>query len=296
VNDPSVEVLRVPGGQIMVNCFLLVMLLAVPPGQYDTVVLTSGGILRGTVVEDVPGAAVVLEMPDGTARTIPRAEVAWIDYAQGAPPPAEGEVPPPPGTGPPESDALSLEQVPMLQVGVSTGVAVPVGLLDAAGLGFGSAVSPQITFTFEGSFRPIVELELGVYLLLGAGSTYGPINGYCLAAGGWCDAFDLSVGFFPRWSFLPRGSINPWVMVSGGFEWMSATNAYHDAFDYTGWLVGAAVGLDLRFGPGVSGSFALGTRWGQFTSLSVSGLLPSLPFSPATHGWIDLSFRANYGF
>jgi hypothetical protein len=264
----------------MVTCLMLALLLAVPPDQYDTVVMTNGGILRGSVVQDVPGAAVVLELPDGTSWTIPRAEVARIDYARSAPPPPEGQAVTP----------------SIFQLGVSIGLGVPVGQLDASGLGFGSAVSPQITFTFEGSYRPVAELELGLYMLLGAGSTYGPLNDYCLAAGGWCDAFDVSVGFFPRWSFLPRGSINPWVMVSGGFEWMSATNDYHDSFDYTGWLVGAAVGLDLRFSPGVSGSFALGTRWGQFTSLSVSGFLPNLPFSPATHGWIDLSIRANYDF
>jgi hypothetical protein len=281
----------------MVKCLMLVLLLAVPPDRYDTVVLKNGGILRGSVVQDVPGAAVVLELPDGTSWTIPRSEVARIEYARNAPPPPpEDGVVPTPEPGPPEGPAPPLEQVSMFQLGSSIGLAVPVGQLDASGLGLGSAVSPQLTFTFEGSFRPVAQLELGLYLLLGAGSTYGPINGYCLAAGGWCDAFDLSVGLFPRWSFLPGGSINPWVMISGGFEWMSAMNDYHDSFDYTGWLVGAAVGLDLRFSPGVSGSFALGTRWGQFTSLSVSGLLPTLPFSPATHGWIDLSVRGNYGF
>jgi len=274
----------------MVMCLALALLLAVPPDQYDTVVLTNGGILRGAVVEDLPGASLVLELTSGDVWTIPRSEIARVDYARGASPSAPG-----PDDAGPQGAASSLELVPVLQGGVSIGLAIPVGRLDASGLGFGSAVSPQLTFTFEGSFRPTVELELGLYLLLGGGTSYAPLNSYCLAVGGWCDAFDLSLGFFPRWSFLPRGSINPWVMISGGFEWLSVLNDYHDSFDFTGWQVGAAVGVDFRFGPSVSTSLQLGTRWGQFTSLSVSGLLPSIGFEPAMHGWIDLSIRGNYG-
>jgi hypothetical protein len=271
-------------------CLALALLLGVPPAQYDTVVLTNGGILRGTVVEDLPGASLVLEMPDGKVRTIPRPEIAQVDYA-GMLSPAGSD----PFPDPPEGAVAPPDLVPALQFGVAMGVAFPVGQLDASGLGLGSAVTPQFTITIEGSLRPLTELELGLYMLLGAGSSLGPLNNYCLAVGGWCDAFDLSIGFFPRWSFLPRGPINPWVMISGGFEWLSVLNDYHDSFDYTGWQVGAAVGFDLRFVPGFSASLQLGTRWGQFTSLSVSGLLPHIGFEPAMHGWIDLGFRGNYG-
>jgi hypothetical protein len=289
----------------MVVCLALALLLGVPPDQYDTVVLANGGILRGTVVEDLPGASLVLEMPDGKTRTIPRSEIAQVDYARtffpagnapyAAPPPEAFPPSGQEGDRPAEGAVSPLDLVPALQFGVAMGVAFPMGLLDASGLGLGSAVTPQFTVTIEGSLRPIVDLELGLYLLLGAGGSYGPLNNYCLAVGGWCDAFDLSVGFFPRWSFLPRGPINPWVMISGGFEWLSVLNDYHDSFDYTGWQVGAAVGFDLRFGLGFSASLQLGTRWGQFTSLSVSGLLPNIGFEPAMHGWIDFGFRGNFG-
>lgn len=289
----------------MISCLALALFLAVPPAQYDTVVLSNGGILRGTVLEDLPGASLVFELTSGDVWTIPRAEVVRIDYATRASPstPGPDEAPPtevvepggPDASGPAEGGASPLDWVPVLQGGVSLGLAIPVGSLDASGLGFGSAVSPQFTVTIEGTYRPVVELELGLYLLLGLGTSYDPLNGYCLAVGGWCDAFDLSLGFFPRWSFLPRGPFNPWVMISGGFEWLSVMNSYQDSFDYTGWQVGAAVGVDLRFGSTVSTSLQLGTRWGQFTSLSVSGLLPVIDFAPATHGWIDLGVRGNFG-
>lgn len=275
----------------MLACLALGLLLSVQPHLYDTVVLTNGGILRGSIVKDLPGESLVLELSTGEMWTIPRSEIARIEPARIAQP----EEPAPPEELAPLEQPAPLEVVPVLQGGVSFGLAVPVGKLDASGLGFGSAVSPQFTITLEGSFRPVEELELGLFMLIGGGTSYGPLNDYCVAVGGWCDAFDLSLGFFPRWSFLPRGSINPWVSVNGGFEWLSITNAYHDAFDYSGWLLGAAVGVDLRSGPGFSLSFQLGTRWGQFTSLSVSGLLPVIEFAPAKHGWIDLGVRGNYG-
>jgi hypothetical protein len=53
--------------------------------------------------------------------------------------------------------------------------------------------------------------------------------------------------------------------------------------------------VDLRLGGSASVSFQVGTRWGQFTSLSVTGALPPIAFQPAMHGWIDLGIRANYG-
>jgi len=191
----------------MVTYLVLLLVLGVPPAQYDTVVLTNGGVLRGTVVEDLPGANLLLEMPDGAIRTIPRGEIAQIDYARtGAPAYPEPYPPPPPEEAPPGGQGdtgpaegvPALDTVPVLQGGIAMGVAFPVGLLDASGLGLASTVSPQLTFTFEGSYRPMAELELGLYLLLGGGSAFGPLNGHCLDAGGACQALDLSLGFFPQ--------------------------------------------------------------------------------------------------
>lgn len=263
----------------MVPCLVLVLVLALTPDQYDTVVLANGGILRGSVLVDVPGESLVIELATGAVWTIPREEVVRIEYAPQAPPEDSG----PPG------------ELPVLQGGVSMGVALPVGRLDASGLALGSAVSPQVTFTLEASYRATPALELGLYLLVGVGTSYDPLNGYCIAAGAWCDAGQLGLGAFPRWSFLPHGPVNPWIMLSGGLEWLSIWNEYRDAFDYFGWQVGAAAGVDLRLGGSASVSFQAGSRWGEFTSLSVRGMLPPIAFQPALHGWIDLGVRVNYG-
>jgi hypothetical protein len=296
----------------LITALVLALCVTAPPDRYDTVYLTTGGVVRGTVLEDVPGADVVLETPDGKVRKIPRSAIAGVQYAGTAPaePGPLVPVPPPPPTGPPglgeppgpgepappEAPARSLDEVTAFQVAAVLGVAFPVGQLSSAGPDLGSAVTPQLTGTFEFSYRPIVDLELGAYILFGLGSSRPPLNDYCLAAGAWCDAYDLAVGLFPRWSFLPRGAVNPWVMIGGGFEWLSVSNEYHDSFDYTGWQVGGAVGVDLRSGPLWGLGFQLGTRWGQFTSRSVTGPLPALPGGAAMHGWIDLGVRGSFGF
>lgn len=286
----------------MVPCLVLALLLASTPDRYDTVVLANGGVLRGSVLLDVPGESLVFELATGAVWTIPRAEVVRIEYAPQAPP----EDPGPPGDSPPGETpqdgagaagqpAAPPGDVPLFQAAVAMGVALPVGRLDASGLALGAAVSPQLTFTLEGSYRATPELELGLYFLVGVGTSYDPLNGYCIAAGGWCDASQLGLGFFPRWSFLPGGAVRPWIMLSGGLEWLSIWNEYRDAFDYFGWQVGAAAGVDLRLGGSASISFQAGSRWGEFTSLSVRGMLPPIDFQPALHGWVDLGVRVNYG-
>lgn len=51
----------------------------------DVVVLNNGGMLRGSIVELVPGDAVSITLPTGTTRTIPMSEVAYAGPASAAP-------------------------------------------------------------------------------------------------------------------------------------------------------------------------------------------------------------------
>lgn len=276
---------------------LAALALSLQPERYDTVILSSGGVLRGTVVEDVPGAELVLLMPDGTSRRIPRAEIVRVDWASPAaqpipptppgmpppPPPYPGEPPaPPPPQAPPERGPLAL--------GIWMSGAFPVGTLDGSGLAMSAAFTPQIVFSFDAAWRVIDPLEVGVYLRFGAGSSRPAVNDWCLAYGGWCDALDLGVGLFPRWSFAPKAPLNPWVQVGGGFEYLSAFNDFA-GIDYSGWEVGFWAGLDLRTGPAGALGFFAGARWGEFTSGAAYGGLP-LPWGgSASHGWIDLGVR-----
>lgn len=57
------------------------------PPQYDTVILRDGTVLRGTILELLPGRSVTFEAPTGGKRVYDAAEVAYTVFAGGPPPP-----------------------------------------------------------------------------------------------------------------------------------------------------------------------------------------------------------------
>lgn len=282
---------------------LAAVALATEPARFDTVVLTSGGVLRGTVVEDVPGADLVLLMPDGTTRKVPRAQIARVEWAAppaqpvppappgmpppppyaGRPPPPPYPLPPPPGPPPPPP-----ERGPLALGGWLSG-AFPFGDL-TSGLALSGAFSPQFALGLDAAWRVVEPLELGVYLRFAGGSTYAPVNDWCLAYGGWCDAFDFGVGGFGRFSFAPKAKLNPWLQLGGGYEYLNAYNAW-GGLDYGGWELGFWGGLDLSTGPFGSLGFFAGARWGRFTAAGAYGGVPMVWTGSADHGWIDFGVR-----
>src|SRR5438105_6698756 len=50
----------------------------------DTVHLANGGRVRGVVLQDEPNGALVIRLPDGTTRSIPRGDVRSVDYGSKA--------------------------------------------------------------------------------------------------------------------------------------------------------------------------------------------------------------------
>ncbi|HEU4381861.1 MAG TPA: hypothetical protein VFR85_00050 [Anaeromyxobacteraceae bacterium] len=279
---------------------LVALALSMQAQSLDTVVLKGGGILRGTVVEDVPGQDLVLLMPDGTTRKVPRAEVVRVEWAappgQPVPPAPPGIPPPPPYPGPPPPYPGPPPQVPApprgpLALGGWLSGAFPQGTLDGSGLALAGAFTPQFVLGLDGALRVAEPLELGLYLRFGGGSTYSPLNNPCLAYGGWCDAVDFGVGGFGRFSFAPQKKLNPWVQIGGGYEYLSAYNDFGGA-EYGGWELGAWGGLDLDTGPGGALGIFAGVRWGEFTSGGGYGSVP-VPWggAGASHGWIDFGMR-----
>jgi hypothetical protein len=276
---------------------LAALALSLQPERYDTVILSSGGVLRGTVVEDIPGADLVLLMPDGTSRKIPRAEIVRVDWAspvaQPIPPTPPGMPPPPPpypGEPPPPPPPQAPPERGPLALGGWLSGAFPIGTLDGSGLALSGAFSPQFVLGLDGAVRLAAPLELGVYLRFGGGTTYAPINDWCLAYGGWCDALDFGVGGFGRFSFAPRAKLNPWVQIGGGYEYLDAYNDWA-GIEYGGWELGAWGGLDFNSGPAGSLGIFAGARWGEFTTGGAYGGLPVLWGGTASHGWIDFGVR-----
>jgi hypothetical protein len=70
----------------------------------DLVILNNGGRLRGVVSEYEPGVRVVIQLPDGTARTVVAADIASVTFADAA-------APSPPVAVVPEAPAATPEPV-----------------------------------------------------------------------------------------------------------------------------------------------------------------------------------------
>jgi len=280
----------------------LALALSTTPDRYDTVLLSQGGVLRGTVIEDVPGSDLVLQMPDGSMRRIPRADVFRVDYA--APPsqePAGEAAAPPAGPSPPAEPPAAvegLETVRPVSFGIGLGGAIPFGTLDASGLLLTQATTALFSITFDGAWRPLEPLEVGAYFRVGGGGARPPLSAPCLAVGVTCDTLDLGFGLLSRWSFLPRGQFDPWVGVAGGFQIFGPSSEYDVSVDYLGWEVGPSAGVDLRTGPDWGLGIYAGVRWGWFTDMNVRGIPPPLApawWGTATHGWADFGVRMVYG-
>ncbi len=95
--------MEAPTNRLSVFC-LAAALLVFPPVERahaqplppDVVELTNGGMLRGTIVENLPGDHVTIQLATGAIRTFPAAEVARVEAAtQPTPAPQAPEDPPP---------------------------------------------------------------------------------------------------------------------------------------------------------------------------------------------------------
>jgi len=270
----------------------LALALSAQQPQYDTVLLANGGVVRGTIIENVPEQDLVLQMPDGTIRKVPRAEVAVVYYAGMQPPEAPPEAPPPP---PPEAPTGLEGGVHRWQFAIAIAGDFPLGNLGAGGLTLAEAVTPQLVLEFEAAYRFIAPLAVGAYFRLGGGSSQPALNGFCTANGGWCDSLDMGLGLFARWSFLPTREVNPWVSLGGGFEWLDVSNDGNwVSFAYTGWEVVASVGVDWRLGNSLGMGLYLQGRLAEFEAVDVTGA-PTIWGGPTLHGWIEVGYRFVFG-
>lgn len=246
----------------------------VPLERYDAVVLLGGQVLRGTVIEDVPGRDLWFQSPDGSLTSVPRTEMASVALA--APP--EAPAAPPPAVSPPP------EELGLLYGALAIGAAIPTGTM-AGNLQLGKAVGTSFAMALEGALRLNRWLHLGAYFRFTAGSMASPIKEIC----GDCVADDLGGGILVRWSFAPTSAWNPWLSLGLGLEYLfDETNA---TFGYLGWELGGAVGLDYRLSSSAGIGLYVGTRWGRFFSSDVYVPLPTVADGVAWHGWIDVGVR-----
>lgn len=95
----------------LVGCSLMVASLAYGQQPVDTVELRSGGVVKGTIVELLPGDHVTIQLPSGV-KTFPWGEISKVERA-GAQTQAQGPV----YTAPPGTTSPSPNNEPLVQPG-----------------------------------------------------------------------------------------------------------------------------------------------------------------------------------
>lgn len=286
---------------------------APPPAALDSVFLANGGRARGSVIEDDPTTGVLLQLPDGSFRRFPRADVLRVQYAgEQAPPPAAPPVaeppqsyPPPPMAAPPAPPAA--QPVPFEEANAPAGATFALGL---SGAGLSGSVSDSYGSTsnwfggfgqldLEGGVRVTPAWTLLLQLDLGAGGTGGPLGDYCSAHGLECAAGTVRFGVAARYAFTPFARSTPWISLGLGREGTAVSlkgPSGTESVGFGGWeWLKLGLGWDLRFSRQFGLGAFLGYALGSYATLSSSGpgyLMPAELGSSRTHAWWMVGARA----
>ncbi len=185
---------------------------------------------------------------------------------------------------------------------LKVGYGIPSGQVFALAPGalFGgdmsNLISGEVPIEVAGRYRFTPNLSAGVYF------QYAPafVASYTCTAGLSCSAYNMRVGAEVMYGFMPENTINPWVSVGTGWEWLSATvkapipgGTQSITGTVNGWeWFNVQVGADWNITKMFSVGPYVGFFGGEYTSLSISGLgagldgSTTIPSSSRTfHGW-----------
>jgi hypothetical protein len=283
-------------------------------GYDDEVDLVDGSVLHGRVTAQVPGSYVVIQTPDGKSESIPWSQVKRVSAALApvAPPPAASA---PVEEYHPDSQVAQRRPVPVhfeggFRVGYSFSSgdyasSLPIG--SASDQGVLPAISGAVTFGGEVGVRIAHSVFLGGFFHYGVLSTScidPPANGVLVS----CSGHDIKAGVETMLHFAPRGSIDPWIGVGLGHEWMQVsvsesggqTRTATQTFD--GWnFADLSLGLDFHVGDSVGVGPYFELTSGSFTSDSASVTGPGASMAGSTdissqssHQWFTLGLRGTF--
>jgi hypothetical protein len=305
----------------------------------DEVDLVDGSTLHGKITGQTPGSFVVIQTSDGRVESIPWSQVKRVSASAApaalpptpasppvaaapvavpsvaAPPAAAPPSVPPPQEAPPGAQT-TLREV-HFEVGARLGYSVASGdyysgsQITSASTAAGPGINSGATISLD------LGLRMSRYFYVGGFFSYSLLSTSCLQAPAdstlSCDAHDIRGGIDAVVHVFPRGTIDPWVGLGLGHEWLtvsvaesSSTASAKASQTFDGWNYGhLLLGVDFHtsravgLGPFLeltSGSFAsasvsaTGTSGGSTSSTSQSGDIAST----SSHQWISVGVRGTY--
>ncbi len=191
---------------------------------------------------------------------------------------------------------------------LKAGYAVPTGDVFQATQGamfsgkMSNLISGSIPLEIAARYRFTPNLSAGIYF------QYDPafVSSTLCTSGMSCSAYDMRLGAEVMYGFMPANTLNPWVSVGTGWEWLGATVKVPGVGDFSGTLNGwewfnVQVGLDWNLTKAWAVGPYVGFFGGEYTTLTMTGPLPGLDGSqtiPSSarsfHGWWQFGLKGTF--
>jgi len=190
-------------------------------------------------------------------------------------------------------------------IDVKAGYAWPIGNIATATTvssdrhgALSKVVSGAVPLEVAARYRFTPKFSAGIYF------QYGPafVAPYSCLASFSCSASNVRVGAEAVYAFLPDSTINPWVSLGSGWEWLNQTvdipstpaaPASTQKLGLNGWeWFNLQVGADWNFSKMFAAGPYLGFFGGQYSSATDNGGSRTIASANRQfHGWVQLGLK-----
>ena len=186
------------------------------------------------------------------------------------------------------------------QLGLRTGLAVPLGKADGAPNGeMANLFSAQVPLLVEIGGKVIPQLFVGGYLGLAFGGTAGDLQRTCVSSHATCFAAGARLGAEAQFHILPAARANPWIgygigyeSVAVGFSEGSRTGSVsYNGFEFAHFMGGVDFRFSRVFGLGTFASFSIGQYRRSHYELSGDPVIEGDIPEKAIHEWFTVGLR-----
>ena len=214
-----------------------------------------------------------IAVPAAAQGTMTPAQPPPLPPAEPAPtpsqPPVVQEATPAPSTEGPADGPHQKGEVPPartgFQLGLRTGVAVPLGEVDK-GDSISDTFTPQVPIIADIGYKFIPQLFLGGYVGISVGGVGDAIKKSCDAVNVDCMAVGFRIGIQGQFHIIPDGRWNPWVGYGIGYEVAGASgskganklNAALGGVEFAHLMAGVDYRISKVVGIGPYADFAVG--------------------------------------
>jgi len=208
-----------------------------------------------------------------------------------------------------DSKSQQPERSTNFELGLRIGYGIPMGSISDYEFGtekLSDTFSGQVPIGIDIGYKITQKITLGLYGQYAFGLVGGKFGNVCergSSLGVTCSASDLRIGVQGQYHFLPMETVNPWVGLGVGYEWLrfgfnspdSVGTVTAKGIEFAAFQAGLDYQLTSKLGIGPFASFSMG----QFSSKSTSGGTDGLPGAgdiakKTMHEWLTFGVRGTY--